>query len=137
MNIFNVREDHTSISKIALGEIKNGFERALIWQDEYLNDFDGLPLMYAARYKVDQLINTFVSFVCSIDGAKDEMIKNGYSQTGHTIALQMLGHGVGFWDDDETKTLDQCLDFLIGSGAIKPFKFYHLESENKLDWDIV
>ena len=137
MNIFNVKEDYASISKTALGELKNGFERALIWQDEYLNEFDGLPLTYAAQDKVNQLINTFVVFVCAVDGAQFEMIKNGYSQTGHTIALQMLGHGVGFWDNNNTKILNDCLDFLLDTKAIMPFHFYHLESENKLDWDVV
>jgi len=137
MNIYDIRENKNMLAPAALGEIVNGFERALIWQDEKLDHVSDRALTYAAGEKCIHTVMIFVSFINTSKQATEQLIKHGLSQSGHDLAFQMLGHGVGFWEQDSTKLLDESLDFLLGMKAIKPFCLFYDEKENKLDWDTV
>lgn len=137
MNNFKLRENKQRISNVFIGELKNGFERALIWQDESLDDYQDRALTYEAQEKVDQTVMTFLSMVFTCDHATQQMIDHGASNTGHDLALQMLGHGAGFWEQKATIHLNTALGFLLDTKAIKPFTLYYEESINELQWDIV
>lgn len=136
-NQFTKRENKAKVNQIFIGELKNGFERALIWQDESLDDYQDRSLTYAAQEKVDQTVMIFLSMVFSDDMATRQMIDHGAGDTGHDLALQMLGHGAGFWEQKETNFLDDILNFLLDNKAIKPFTFYYDESQKELNWDSI
>lgn len=125
-----------------IDQIKKGFIDALIWHDESLDQYSDLPLSYDANSKVDQVVNTFI-FACSTDDqAMSEIIDHGFEKTGHDLAFQMLGHGVGFWEQEETRSLNNALDHLLDFKVIKPFVLYTSETtlncdgDQVLDWDI-
>jgi len=135
MNNYSINKEQ--LSKQGKAEILNGFERALIWQDENLDDYSGLHLTYSAQEKCEQTVNIFVSLVMFSDIAMAEMFNHGLSKCGHDLALQMLGHGVGFWEQKETNKLDRIVNIMLDDKLIKPFHLYHDASEKKLDWDCV
>ena len=137
MNIQQIRDNKNAINQIFVSAIYNGFERALIWQDENLDDFDGLPLDYHAKAKCEHTCNIFVTACLMNKKAFNELYNNEGSQIGHSLALQMLGHGVGFWDNDNTKVLGNILDLLLDTKSIKPFTLFHDVESNKLNWDMV
>lgn len=137
MNIFKLRENKAKLAAGAMVEILNGFEHALIWQDEQLDNVYGLPLTHEAQAKCTQTVMIFLSVVYTSNKATRQLIEHGLSQTGHDLALQMLGHGVGFWEQENTSALDEILDYLLDMKSILPFKLYYSEASKNLDWDTV
>lgn len=135
MNNLNMRNNKARFNDVVLGQIKNGFERALLWQNEQLDEHSSVKLSYAAQEKCDQTIAIFLSMVCTHNKATDQVFNHGLTQTGHDLALQMLGHGVGFWEQHESDYLSVILDFLLDMKSIKPFELYYCEDNNFLDWN--
>jgi len=111
------------------------FKTALIWQDENLDEYQDCELSYSAIEKIEQTCCIFLACVSMDKQATIEA--TNHDIVGHDLALQMLGHGVGFWEQKETKTLDTILNMLLDMKAIKPFHLYYDDDDKKLDWDIV
>jgi len=131
-----IRDNKKRITQQDLIAIKNGFIEAMVWQDQ---DLDGGDLgIYDLDYLADELvtltINKFLT-VCYLDNAAtQDLIDYGYSQVGHDLCLQLLGHGSGFWDRECGKILNILLDFCIDTGALKPFTLYD-DNSGKLKFD--
>lgn len=113
--------------------IENGFIEALIWQDETLDHYSGSDLSYNASEKIAQTIKTFIFICATNDQAMSEIIDHGFSNTGHDLALQIMGHGVGFWEQDQTKTLDTIVNQILEFKVIKPFELFFDDASKKLE----
>jgi hypothetical protein len=122
-------------SAIDFDEVLNGFIEALIWQDEELDGSTIIDISYSAKERSKNVVNTFLSATCFDNDATNEVLEHSFGKTGHDIALQMLGHGVGFWEQNSTKRLHTIMDFLINTKAIIPFRYYLNEDTRKLEWD--
>ena len=131
-----LRDNKKRITQQDALAIKHGFIEAMIWQDEDLDD-SGLGI-YDLDYLADQLVtltvNKFLTVCYLDDHATSELIDHGFAQVGHDLCLQLLGHGVGLWNQSTTKNLNILLDFCLDTGAIKPFTLYDDNSE-KLKFD--
>ena len=130
--MLTIRENY---DRLNVSEIIEGFNTALIWQDENLNECSDVEMSYGAREKCTHTVKSFLAVCCLDEQAIDQILQHGQKQTGHDIALQMLGHGVGFWEQKSTDKLNQIMDFCLDKGVIKGFTLYMDHNANRLEWD--
>ena len=132
MVFFSMRQKFDTTT---LQQIVKGFSTALIWQDEQLNQYADKNISYHAKDKIENVCRTFYMFCLADDHLLNELLDHGAEQTGHDLALQMLGHGVGFWENENTKQLDQLLDLLLDKKVVKPFHLYYCDQWDHLEGD--
>lgn len=134
MNILTVQN---SFDDEVLNDIVESFTGAMIWQNESLYDYTHKALSYDAREKIEHTCRIFYSFVLSDSETLKEMIEHEIKDTGHDLALQLLSHGVGFWEQETTKNLNILLETLVNKKVLKPFDLYYDSDNDFINWDIV
>lgn len=118
-----------------LNQIIESFTTAMVWQDEQLKEYTDKKLSYSAKEKIEQTCRTFYTFVLADEYLLNELLDHGGSSTGHDLSLQLLGHGVGFWENKNTKQLDQLLDLLVDKKVLKPFRLFYCDQWDHIEWD--
>ncbi|QHZ59781.1 hypothetical protein HWD03_gp101 [Alteromonas phage vB_AmeM_PT11-V22] len=133
--------DFTSIRQnfdsTLLAQMIEGFTVALIWQDEELDQYSDKKVSYHAKEKIENVCRTFYTFCLSDDILLNELVNHDGGSTGHNLALQMLGHGVVFWENENTKLLDQLLALLLDKKVVKPFRLFYCDQWDHLEWDSI
>jgi hypothetical protein len=137
MNINEMRANKCLLPAGAYTDMLQGFKTALIWQDNELDNIETTVLSYQAQEKTNNTVMTFLSVVLCSNEATKQLLQHGLSQSGHDLALQMIGHGVGFWEVENSKILSDILDFLLDMKSIKPWHYFYDVNQNKLDWDSI
>lgn len=116
-------------------DMQQSFIHTLIWQDETLADYAYSDLTYDANERVHSFVNAFYALSIARSETREELELHGASNTGHDLALQMLGHGAGFWEQESTKHLSQLLQFCLDKKVLTPFVFYYDSDLQKFNWD--
>jgi hypothetical protein len=133
-NIINM--NRSRIDKNFRKSIYSDFKAAIIWQNEQLENCSDVPLSYLAKNEIIRTCDIFVDCLLLDDRLIDEAIKHEIDHSiGHDLAMQSLGHCVGFWEQEDSENLNQLLTLLMVNKSIQPFELYLSSSVNELDFD--
>ncbi|QDP64810.1 MAG: hypothetical protein GOVbin2917_125 [Prokaryotic dsDNA virus sp.] len=132
MVFFSMRQKFDTTT---LQQLVKGFTNAIIWQEEQLDQYTDKSVSYNAKGKIESVCRTFYMFCLADHHLLEELLDHGAEESGHDLALQMLGHGVGFWENKNTKQLDQLLDLLVDKKVLKPFRLFYCDQWDHIEWD--
>lgn len=121
--------------KESLSFLINGFTDALLWQDESLDGYCKDDISYSLQDKINQYCSVFYALVLADETMTEACEDHSWVMVGHDLALESLGHGVGFWEQQSTQCLSNLLQFCIDKKVLIPFNVCYDSDINKLNWD--
>lgn len=77
-------------------EMLNGFLGVALWS----SNVDELTIHDFEEGEVKEVIEVLTSFVCTLEGEQITQCANNPDQFGHCLALELAGHGSGFFDSE-------------------------------------
>lgn len=122
------------VSQINLSELIFNFKVAALWSandDEIDSNYFVCSFSKHANMEIEKVVSDFVAL---LNEEQLESLSNDADQFGHWLALEMQGHGAGFFDSELPHVA--AISDLLESSNFYRFESVYINDYNKVDLEL-